>query len=219
MAVVETLVDEITTIFPSRFIHLGGDEVSSAAWLDAYLCPDLIRAEGLAGVDDLPAWFSKRLEDMLRARGRILVGWDDVQEHERPTQPNTTLSDAFTTMHWRRRYTPANLLDRDVIQAMDDPYYLDLDVPLYNTYAYEPVPDDATSSQAAHVLGVQASMWTNKYRTQADVDGRVFPRLAALAEVGWTPSKRKDWPSFLARWQGHAQRLELLGVVGQGSSS
>jgi hexosaminidase len=81
------------------------------------------------------------------------------------------------------------------------------------------VPDDATSSQAAHVLGVQASMWTNEDRTQADVDQRVFPRLAAVAETGWTPSKRKDWPSFLARWKRHAERLERLGVSGQGSSS
>jgi hexosaminidase len=117
-------------------------------------------------------------------------------------------------MHWRRRYQPVTLLDRDVIQALDNPYFLDIEaINPRIAYRFDPIPADATAEQAAHVLGVQASMWTHRARSEAAVDQRVFPRLGAVAESAWTPQSGKDWADFLVRWERQRARLDLLGVA------
>src|SRR5207249_4279098 len=147
------------------------------------------------------------IEDLLAARGRIAIAWDEAAEAERPALPNARYSGSFTTMHWRQWYGAATLFDRPLIQAESVPLYLDLGfVPPANTYAYEPVPSDASPAQAARILGVHAPMWTHLARTQTAVEQLIFPRLAAVAEIGWTPPERKDWLDFTARWSRHVLR-------------
>lgn len=211
LVVLQALVDELIAVFPGPCVHLGGDEAFRTEWALDARCPALAARAGLAGLGQLQAWFTAQLERMLVARGRRLIIWDDV--HAVPAAPHATPSSRTAYMRWHYDYAPATLFDHDVVQADAAALYLDAyQVPLAETYAYEPVPAGLDAVRAARVLGPHGAMWTHVARTRQAVDQLVFPRLLAIAETGWTPADRKARPDFAARVEAHRARLDLLGV-------
>ena len=201
--VLARVLDELVEIFPSRYVHLGGDEVPKKEWEASPECRALVESLGLRGMEHLQAHFTRRMERLLADRGRILLAWDEVLAAEEAGDAATRLSPSATIMRWRDWMPePALLFERDVVQTPFTALYLDyLATTLERTYTYEPVPDGLTPGQEARVLGVQGNMWTGFEvgRSEEAVDRHVFPKLLAVAETGWSARERRDWENFRAR--------------------
>jgi hexosaminidase len=219
-AFLEDVLLEVMELFPSPYIHIGGDEAPKARWERSDLAQEVISAEGLADEKELQSWFIRRIENFLLAHGRRLIGWDEILEGG--------LAPEATVMSWRGMEggIEAARQGHDVIMTPTAHAYFDYYqgpreqeplaiggfLPLESVYAFEPVPDELTPSEAPRVLGVQGNVWTEYMRTTDYVEYMVFPRLLAMAEVAWTPADVRDWPSFLRRLGGHLDRLEARGV-------
>jgi hexosaminidase len=215
-AVLEAIFDEVIELFPGPFIHVGGDEVSgSAEWEASYLCRELIAGGVVASTERLQAYFQKRIEDVLRARGRRMIAWDEALEREQRDPPSERLSNDAAFMFWRDFHAaPERLYDRDVVAAPFSRLYLDYPTPISRIYAFDPAPDSLTAGQAAHVLGAEAAMWTGypNARSEAGVERGIFPRVLALAELAWTAQALRDFGDFERRVELQRRRLELMGV-------
>lgn len=212
--------DEVVELFPSLYIHIGADEALKDQWKASPRVQERMRELGIADEDALQSWFVQRLEKMLSAHGRRLIGWDEILEGGLP--PETTV------MSWRgiEGGLEAARLGHDVVMSPVSAMYLDYlqthspnepaGRPKLNTmetfYAFEPVPSELEASRHGHILGLQANMWTGDTRTFAGVQHNTFPRLAAVAETGWTPAANKDYASFLQRLPEQLRRYDELGI-------
>ncbi|MET8566510.1 beta-N-acetylhexosaminidase [Streptomyces sp. NPDC004783] len=219
----EGVFEELLELFPSEFIHVGGDECPKAQWRSSPAAQARIRELGLADEDELQSWFIKHFDRWLTARGRRLIGWDEILEGG--------LAEGAAVSSWRGYAggVAAARAGHDVVMCPEQQVYLDHrqdageDEPvpigfvrtLEDVYRFEPVPSGLTREEAAHVLGTQANVWTEVMENQARVDYQVFPRLAAFAEVAWSalpaPDAR-DFTGFERRMAAHYRRLDALGV-------
>ncbi|MCC9738909.1 beta-N-acetylhexosaminidase [Streptomyces sp. MNU89] len=219
----EGVFEEILDLFPSEFIHVGGDECAKDQWRRSPSAQARIKDLGLAGEDGLQSWFIGHFDRWLSARGRRLIGWDEILEGG--PAPGAAVSS------WRGRAggIAAARAGHDVVMCPEQQVYLDHrqaegdDEPvpigyvrtLEDVYRFEPVPPELTAEQARHVLGTQANVWTEAMEDQARVDYQTFPRLAAFAEVAWSalaaPGER-DFVDFERRMTVHYARLDALGV-------
>ncbi|MEU6101659.1 beta-N-acetylhexosaminidase [Streptomyces flaveolus] len=220
----EGVFEELLELFPSEFVHVGGDECPKGQWQRSPVAQARIEELGLAGEDELQAWFIKHFDRWLTARGRRLIGWDEILEGG--------LAEGAAVSSWRGYAggVAAARAGHDVVMCPEQQVYLDHrqdageDEPvpigfvrtLEDVYRFEPVPPELTPEEAAHVLGTQANVWTEVMETQARVDYQVFPRLAAFAEVAWSslpaPGER-DFADFERRMAAHYRRLDALGVA------
>lgn len=208
-AFLRDVLDEVLALFPSKFIHIGGDECPKARWKKCPKCQARIKAEGLKDEHELQSYFIRKIEDHLASKGRRLIGWDEILEGGLPPKA--------TVMSWRgmKGATAAAESGHDYVATPTSHCYLDYPtakISLEKAYSFEPVPERLTALQRGHCLGVQGNMWTEGTPAPADVERQVWPRLCALAEVGWTPKELRGWPDFLARMQSHRLRLEQAGV-------
>jgi hexosaminidase len=214
--VMQAVLDEVIDLFPSPFIHVGGDEVIlRQEWEDGYLCQDLVDRAVVASADRLQAYFQKRIEDHLTARGRRMIAWDETLETEQPAVASERLSDQVGFMFWRDFLpVPERLYERDVVLAPFSRLYLDYPTGIDLIYGVDPAPPTLTPEQAAHVLGAEAAMWTgyDNARSEIGVERGIFPRVLALAELAWTPQELRDFADFSQRLTVQQRRLELLGV-------
>ncbi len=200
--------DEMVTLFPSKLLHIGGDEVASNTWMASPLARKLMAEEGIEGTFGLQSYFMKRIQQMLGTRGRRLAGWDEVS-HGGGVDPEGTL-----LMAWQKPEVGVELARQgyDVVMTPGQAYYLDMvqdeafqepgaswagTVPPQHTYTYEAVGDFPDALQA-RMRGVQACIWSEHFLNRDYFNHLVFPRLAAVAEAAWTPQKRKDWQRFSA---------------------
>jgi len=218
---IENVLDEVMALFPATYIHVGGDEAIKDQWQAAPLVQAKMRELGITGEDALQGWFIGRVGRYLDAHGRRLVGWDEILDGD------NVPADA-TVMSWRGTdgAIKAALLGHDVVLSPAPQLYFDhvqgdladeyagrLGVEsLQNVYAFPTVPAVLSAAQARHVLGVQANVWTEHMPTMAHVEHAVFPRLAALAEVAWSPAGANHWPGFLARLPAQLARYRAQGV-------
>ncbi|MCX5524404.1 beta-N-acetylhexosaminidase [Streptomyces bobili] len=219
----EDVFEEVLALFPSEFVHVGGDECPKEQWRDSPTAQARIRELGLAGEDGLQAWFVGHFDTWLAARGRRLIGWDEILEGG--------LADGAAVSSWRGYAggIAAARAGHDVVMCPEQHVYLDHrqdggaeePVPigyvraLEDVYRFEPVPPGLTPEEAAHVLGTQANVWTEAMEDPARVDYQVFPRLAAFAEVAWSrlpAPERRDFAGFERRMVAHYERLDALGV-------
>ncbi|MEV6674881.1 beta-N-acetylhexosaminidase [Streptomyces sp. NPDC051162] len=223
LAFYEQVLTEVLELFPSTYVHLGGDECPKDQWRASPTAQARIAAEGLADEDGLQSWFIRHFDRWLAARGRRLVGWDEILEGG--------LAPGATVSSWRGYAggIAAARAGHDVIMCPEQQVYLDHrqaagteePVPigyvrtLEDVYRFEPVPPELTGAEAARVIGAQANMWTEVTEDQQRVDYQVFPRLAAFAETAWSrlpaPADR-DHAGFERRMTGHYARLDALGV-------
>jgi hexosaminidase len=213
------VLSEVIGLFPSEYIHIGGDECPKTEWKACPKCQARIKAEGLQDEHKLQSYFIRRIEEFLSAEGRRLIGWDEILEGG--------LAPGATVQSWRGMdgAVTAATAGHDVIASPTSHCYLDYAqtripgeptwmgyIPLERSYAFEPTPAELTPAQAQHVLGLEGNMWT-EHAPQERVDWQIFPRLCALAEVGWSPKGARDWDDFSERMQTHYRRLDALGVT------
>ena len=216
----ENVLLEVMDIFPSKYIHIGGDECPKAQWVASPFCQKLIKEKGLKDEHGLQSYFIQRMEKFLNAKGRSIIGWDEILEGG--LAPNSTV------MSWRgiEGGIAAAKQGHDVIMTPTSHCYLDYYqsespgeplaiggyLPLEMVYSYEPTPSELTPEEAKHVLGAQGNVWTEYMKTPEYVEYMVFPRACAVAEFTWSPKEAKNYDDFVGRLAKHLKRLKAIGV-------
>ncbi len=203
------IIDEVIELFPGEYFHIGADECSKTWWKACPQCQARIRAEGLEGEDALQSYFVRRIARLVQARGRKVMGWDEVLEGG--------LAPQIAVMGWRGMPFALDALRQGhpVVMAQKSHLYLDYcynRTPASLIYAFDPIPPELNPAQYHLILGVEACLWTHLARTEQMMDMSLFPRLLALAEVGWTAADRRDWRDFSARLEEHVPRLQARGI-------
>ncbi len=210
------ILDEVIELFPSHYIHIGGDEAPKDRWKECDKCQKRMQEEGLATEEELQSYFIKRIEKHLISKGRALIGWDEILEGG--------LAPEATVMSWRGEtggfeaseqghdvvMTPGFAMYFDHYQGdrEQEPLAICCFTPLKKVYDYMPVSDQLEEEQKKHIIGVQANVWTEYIPDEAQVEYMVYPRAIALSEIAWTPNHKKDWDSFLTRLEGHFPRMD-----------
>lgn len=239
LAFFEGVLEELLEVFPSTFVHLGGDECPKEQWQASAAAQTRIKELGLDGEDELQSWFIGHFDRWLAERGRRLIGWDEIMEGQREAVPEkggggrrVGLAPGAAVASWRGYGggVAAARAGHDVVMCPEQHVYLDhrqadgADEPipvgfrrtLEDVYRFEPVPAALDEVSARHVIGTQANLWTEFMDDARDVDYRAFPRLAAFAEVAWSALPRdpaaRDWAGFERRMATHYARLDALGV-------
>jgi hexosaminidase len=236
-AFVTNVLTETLALFPSKFIHVGGDEVDLGHWNSCTNCTAKMKELGLANGHALQGWFMRRVEAWLAERGRRLIGWDEILEGG--------LGPDAAVMSWRGEQggIAAAKAGHDAVMSPGHPLYFDhgqSEHPgepshwpgtetLEAVYRYEPIPAALTGEARARILGPQANLWSCFTHTEEKLDLQTYPRLLALSEIGWTAPERKDWGDFQQRLETHRGRLDALhlnqwreprgGVAGRWSPS
>jgi hexosaminidase len=217
----EDVLTEVMDLFPSKYIHIGGDEATKTEWEKCPDCKKRIRTEGLKDVDDLQNYLVRRIENFIRSKNRILIGWDEILDGNLPQEA--------TVMSWRgvKRGIEAAKLGHDVVMSPTSECYFDYYqglinqeplaiggfTPLQKVYAFNPVPDELNSEEAKHILGGQANLWTEFVPNIQHAEYMAFPRIAALAEVLWSPGERRSWEDFALRIQIFMKRYDRIGLI------
>jgi hexosaminidase len=216
----EGVLEEVMELFPSPYIHIGGDEAPKDRWRESEVAQEVIRREGLADEEELQSWFVRRVEAYLNAKGRSIIGWDEILEGG--LAPNATV------MSWRGTaggieaaraghdviMTPTSHVYFDYYQGdpLQEPLGIGGFSPLERVYAFEPVPEELSPAEARHILGAQANLWTEYIKTPEHAEYMLLPRMLALAEVVWSPAGRRSWNGFTRRLPPHLARLDAAGI-------
>lgn len=215
----ENVLDEVIKLFPSKYIHIGGDECPKDYWKRSEFCQKLIKDKNLKDENGLQSYFIHRIEKYLNSKGRSIIGWDEILEGG--LAPNATV------MSWRGEEggIEAAKQHHDVIMTPGTYCYLDHSqtknddsltiggyLPLDKVYNYEPIPKELEASEAHYVLGAQGNVWTEYMQYPTKVEYMIFPRMSALSEVVWSPKDSKDWTKFSSELPEMYKRYELWGV-------
>lgn len=209
----DDILGEICDVFPSRVIHVGGDEAPKTQWKNSPAAQAFLKANGLRDEEHLQSWFIRQVEAMLARRGRRLIGWDEIREGG--------LSPNATVMVWRSEQWGIDTVreGKEVVMAPTSHLYLDYYqddpkrelakgreyeciggyLPIERVYGYHPIPAALTPAEAARVLGVEGQVWGEYVKSYDKATYLAFPRAAALAEIGWSPRERKDMADFARR--------------------
>jgi hexosaminidase len=218
----QDVLEEVLAIFPSKFIHVGGDEAVKTEWKASPVAQARMKALGLKSEEQLQSWFIQQMGAWLNAHGRRLVGWDEILEGG--------LAPGATVMAWRgiEHAVAAAKLGHDAVMAPTDWTYLDYlqskdpnepvgiggNNPLENVYAFDPIPGALPPELEKHILGGQAQIWTEYIPNAKHLEYMAWPRLCALAETVWSPRAARDFAGFKARLAGgHLARLGYLDVA------
>ncbi|MEG3164407.1 family 20 glycosylhydrolase [Sphingomonas sp. PB2P19] len=217
----EDVLDEVITLFPSAYVHVGGDEAVKDQWRASPKIQAQMKALGITSEDELQSWFIQRIGRHLASRGRKMIGWDEILD-------GGIMADA-TVMSWRGLdgavaaakaghdavLTPAPTLylnNRQGVAAAEGTSH-GAWVPLADVYAFDPAPATIPAAQQRHILGLQGNVWTEHLRREDLVAAAAFPRAAAIAELGWSPATTRDFGDFVRRLAPQMARLTALGVT------
>jgi len=213
----QNVLEEVCTLFPGPYIHIGGDECPKDRWKICVFCQARMKAEGLKDENELQSYFVRRMDKFLHEKGKQLIGWDEILEGG--------LSPGAVVMSWRGNeggihaareghdvvMTPGSHCYFDHYQSRypGEPLAIGGYLPLQKVYEFEPVPDSLNAQEAKHILGAQANLWTEYISNEKQVEYMLFPRLCALAEVDWLPANKKDYANFSARIGNHFKLMEF----------
>ena len=217
----EDVLAEVIDLFPSEYIHVGGDEAGKSAWKKCPKCQALMKEKGMKNVDELQSYMIHRAEEFLNSKDSKLIGWDEILEGG--------LAPEATVMSWRGEdggiksarmghdvvMTPGNYMYLDFYQAdpKTQPYAIGGYTPIKKVYSYDPVPADSlTVEECRHILGVQANTWTEYIQTPEHLEYMMFPRALAVAEIGWTSQELRTWEDFKPRMNAHISKLQGMGI-------
>lgn len=216
----EDVFREVVPLFPGPFIHIGGDEADKKEWKRCPKCQARIKAEGLADETELQSYFIKRVENFIAGMGKRVIGWDEIVEGGLPPRASV--------MSWRgtKGGIEAARHGHDVVMTPTSHCYLDYYqnlphleplaiggyLPLETVYLYEPTPAELTPEEAKHILGVQGNLWTEYVSEGSHAEYMALPRMAAIAEAGWTPKELRSWPSFLDRLEAQFARYDARRI-------
>jgi len=204
----QDVLDEVVSLFTGKYIHIGGDEAPKDRWKECPKCQARIKSEGLKDEHELQGYFTKRIAGYLASKGKTVIGWDEVLQGG--------LAPGMIIQSWQsfQGATDAAKIGHYTICSPASHTYLnhdpeDLDVRV--AYSFKPIPDDLTPDEQKFVLGGEANLWT-EHAPQETVDGKLFPRLLALAEVFWNNPLNKDYDEFYKRVQNSYKDMEALGI-------
>ncbi|MFA6481182.1 MAG: beta-N-acetylhexosaminidase [Bacteroidales bacterium] len=216
----QDVLTEIIALFPSEYIHIGGDEADKSQWTKCPSCQKRIKAEGLKDEKELQSYFIRRIEKFLNSQGRQLIGWDEILEGG--LAPNAAV------MSWRGTQggidaaraghpvvmTPTSHCYFDYYQGNPDsePPAIGGYLPLETVYSFDPVPQGLTTEEAKMVLGAQANLWTEYIPDSSHANYMTFPRLTALAELCWTSPGSKNFDNFSIRLTHQLLRYDAMGL-------
>jgi len=216
----ENVLLEVMEIFPSKYIHVGGDEATKTNWEKCPHCKKRMQTEGLTNVEELQSYFIKRMERFINSKGKRLIGWDEILEGG--------IAPEATVMSWRgvKGGVEAAEQGHDVIMTPGSHCYFDHYqgpqneeplawggyTPLSKVYTFDPVVDTMTAAEAKHVLGGQANLWSEQIKTESHSEYMIFPRLAALSETLWSPKESRNWEDFSSRIVTMFKRFDFLGI-------
>lgn len=220
VAFFQEVLTEIMDLFPSKHIHIGGDEANIDLWTNDPEMQAQMKRLQLKDAHELHSWFIKQMDVFLSRHGRRLVGWDEILQGG--------LAPGATVMSWRGEQGGIAAANggHDVVMAPTSHTYFDYyqgpaeseplaiggDLPLARVYSYDPIPAAIEADKVHHVLGVQGQLWGEFIATPEHLNYMAYPRAAALAEVGWSAKEAKDYEQFLRRLRRHLERLRTLGV-------
>lgn len=216
----QDVLTETMAIFPSTYIHIGGDEVDKGPWKKCARCQQRMQQQGLKNEEELQSYFIQRIEKFVVSKGRKMIGWDEILEGG--------LAPEATVMSWRGEAggIEAAKMNHDVVMTPGSPCYFDhyqagpegepraiggMNT-LQKVYSYEPIPAELPADKARYVLGAQANLWTEYVTTAEHVEYMILPRMLALAEVVWSPKETRDWQGFNQRLQPHFRAFEQKGL-------
>lgn len=209
---VEDVVNELTEIFPSQYIHLGGDEVPTNIWEKCPKCQALYKREKMTQPGELQDYFTRKVSEIVRAKGKTMIGWDEINDRNAATP-----EDMLTV--WRDEGTPNQLkaLERNipVIMCPQHGCYFDWGYAGNSTrkvYEWDPVPENIGADKLPLIKGGQAALWTERISTQDRVEWMLYPRICALAEVLWSPKENRNWDNFYQRITQYYPIMEKLGI-------
>lgn len=213
------VIDEVIELFPSKLIHIGGDEVVKTAWHNCSRCQNLMKRENLKDEEELQSHFISRMAAYIESKGKEIIGWDEILEGG--------LAENAKVMSWRGMQggiKSANM-GHDVVMAPNSYTYFDLyqgdqelEPPAYSqllltqVYKFDPIPADIDEDKKHHILGGHAALWTETVQTPEHAEYMLFPRLFAMAETVWSPKKNLDWASFKDRMEFNFNRLNEAGI-------
>ena len=216
----ENVLSEVMDLFPSRYIHIGGDEATKEHWMESAWVQKKIKELGLKDEHELQSWFIQRIEKFVNAKGRQIIGWDEILEGG--LAPNAAV------MSWRGEAggIQAAKMKHPVVMSPGNPVYFDhyqsenaaepLAIGGLNTlekvYAYHPLPESLNAEEKKYILGAQANLWTEYITTDSHLEYMAFPRAMALAEACWTPKEKKNYPDFLSRLESHRKIWKRMGL-------
>ncbi|WP_316794324.1 beta-N-acetylhexosaminidase [Pedobacter frigoris] len=216
----QDVLNEVMPLFPSKYIHIGGDEAPHDAWHKCPKCQDRMKKEGLKDEAALQSWFIQRMEKFINSKGKKIIGWEEIMQGG--------LADNATVHSWLgvesglkaaksghdAIMSPYSHMYFDGYQADSkiEPMAIGYWVPLDSAYAFEPVHPALTETEAKHILGAQANLWTEFIGTEDYFQYMVFPRISALSEVDWTPKSLKNFTDFKSRLNMQYQRYDQQGI-------
>jgi hexosaminidase len=216
----ENVLDEVATLFPSPYIHIGGDECPKTQWKVCPDCQKRIKDEKLKNEQELQSYFVRRIEKYLQRKNKKIIGWDEILEGG--------LAPSATVMSWRglEGGIAAAKMHHDVIMTPEKYVYLDYYQSLYDgepiaaggytplakVYGYEPVPEELNAKEARYIKGVQANVWSEYLESPEKAEYQMFPRMIALAEIAWTKKASRNYPDFLGRLRAQDGLLNWLQV-------
>ena len=217
----QAILDEIIEIFPSEYIHIGGDEASKSSWTECEDCQRRMREEGLESVDELQSYMIHRIEEYLNARGRQIIGWDEILEGG--LAPNATV------MSWRGEEggLAAAAAGHNVVMSPHGYCYIDAPqdapptqpeaiggyLPLRKVYSYDPAPATMAESVSKYILGVQGNLWAEFIPTDEHYEMMLWPRAIAIAEIGWSELKERDYEEFRERAVAIVEDMKQRGYA------
>jgi len=216
----ENVLTEVMDLFPSKYIHIGGDEAPKTAWKNSPVAQQVIKREGLKNEKELQSYFIRRIEKFLNAHGRDIIGWDEILEGG--LAPNATVMSWRGTeggieaakQHHNVIMTPGSYCYLDHYQAnpSTEPLAIGGFTSLKKVYSYDPVPDELSEKESQYILGAQANIWTEYIDSGKKVEYMAYPRASALAEVTWSPKSKRNWTGFWRRMQTEFKRFDVLDV-------
>ena len=215
----QDVLAEVLDVFPSEFIHTGGDEVRKDEWQNSPSAQARMRQLGLKNLEEIQSYMVARMQQFLASRGRRLIGWSEIMQgglsrEARVMAWSSQAADRAPRDGYETVMAPTEYTYFDYYQSHDprEPLSHHDYLPLKTAYAFDPVPPGLTAEQARKVLGAQGQLWTLYMPTPYHLEYMAFPRLAALAEVVWTPAAKKDYDSFKRRLITQQQRWSIMGV-------
>ena len=219
------VLTEVAQLFPGKYIHIGGDEVPKGPWKSDAACQALMKQESLNNEEELQSWFIRRVEKIVNAKGKTLIGWSEILQGG--------LAQNATVMDWIGGGREAASEGHDVVMTPTSHCYLDYYqsrdqstepraiggfLPLQKVYSLEPVPAGLAPEFEKHVLGAQGNVWTEYIPNLKQVEYMAFPRLSAIAEVAWSAKAARNFDDFKRRLKANEARLDQMGVKYRGSS-
>lgn len=216
----EHVLDEVIALFPSKYIHIGGDEAPKTQWKACAQCQERIKAEGLKDEHELQNYFITRIEQYLNSKGKQIIGWDEILEGG--LAPNATV------MSWRGTkgaieaakqqhkviMTPTSHCYFDYYQSTnpDEPTAIGGFLPLEKVYGFDPIPSELNTDEATYILGAQGNIWTEYIANEDHLEYMAFPRVLAMSEVVWSQNQNKSYNDFVKRVEQFNKRLDELDI-------